>query len=182
MFGGDLYSPPDGDFSLSRSVLELFVKYGIAFDMLTKAGIKAAKDFELYRSEDSFGVTLTFLNPEKSKTWEPGAALPEERIASLKAAKEKGIKTWASCEPVLDPEETLAVIEAAAPCLDFVWIGKLNAKGKKLPDYVKELEHQIDWHKFKAEAVALVERLGIPYELKYDLLKATSGPLQVVAR
>jgi DNA repair photolyase/transcriptional regulator with XRE-family HTH domain len=168
MFGGDLYAPPSGDITLPQRVLELFRKHGHPFQVLTKGGLKAVQDFDLYGPDDRFGVTLTFLDPEKSKQWEPGAALPEERIASLKAANENGIKTWASCEPVIEPEETLAVIKAAAPYVDFFWIGKWNHD---------ERASAIDWLKFKRGAITLLENLGKPYGIKEDLKKAAEKQL-----
>jgi len=161
--------------SPTRTRLQTIKEAGRNIQILTKNPMDAMRDFDLYDLGDSFGVTLTFLDPKKSKQWEPGAALPEYRITVLKAAKESGIKTWASCEPVIEPDETLVVIEAAAPYLDFVWWGKLNTEGKNLPDYIIDIERQIDWSKFKSDAIALSKRLGLAYDIKHDLELAARG-------
>jgi len=167
MFAGDLYSPPGGDFSLSRQVLQTFRKHGSPFTVLSKSGLPATKDFDLYGPNDSYGTTLTFLDPAKSREWEPGAATPHDRLESLRIAHERGIKTWASCEPVIEPAETLAVIEAAAPYTDFFAVGKWNHDARA---------NSIDWLRFKDDVVKLLEKLGKPYKLKDDLLKAGGRP------
>jgi DNA repair photolyase len=50
----DPYSPPGGDLTLPRKVLAKFNYYGIPFKVLTKAGTKAAMDFDLYDRERDF--------------------------------------------------------------------------------------------------------------------------------
>jgi hypothetical protein len=79
--------------SYLRLILEIFRDYDQPFQILTKGGKLAATDFDLYRSNDSFGVTLTFDNDADSKKWEPGAALPGDRIAALEEAHNRGIRT-----------------------------------------------------------------------------------------
>lgn len=163
MFGGDLYSPPEGHERLPRTILDAFNRNNVSLNVLTKAGKDAAMDFDLFRRDDLFGATLTFLNPEKSKLWEPGAALPKERIAALKIAHELGIGTWASCEPVIEPEETLAVIKEAAPYVDFFWIGKWNHDARA---------DTIDWPAFKTNVISLLDDLEKQYEIKRAFLEA----------
>lgn len=165
MFAGDPYCPPNDDFSLSRRALELCRVYNHPFTVLTKNTVPARRDFDLYGPDDTFATTLTFLNPEKSKLWEPNADLPQDRIESLRIAHERGIMTWASIEPVIEPEESLAVIKAAAPYVDFFKIGKWNHD----PDH---RDDAIDWAKFKDDVEALLKSLGKEYMLKEDLVKA----------
>ena len=154
-----------------RAVLELFHKSKVNFQILTKGGTKAVKDFDLYRPGDRFGCTLTFLDPKKAKTWEPGAALPDDRLRALKEAHdETGLTTWASLEPIIDWEETKELIRRAAPFVDVFAVGKLNADPTH-PDYakLKALENSIDWRKVAVEAVELLESLGATYYVKDDL-------------
>ncbi len=166
MFTGDLYCPPGDDFSLSRRALELCRKYNHPFTVLTKCSIKARADFDLYGPEDSFAVTLTFLDPDKSKLWEPNADLPQDRIESLRIAHEKGIMTWVSIEPVIEPEESLAVIKAAAPYVDFFKVGKWNHD----PEHRDKL---IDWETFKDDVESLLKSLNKEYMIKEDLVKSS---------
>ncbi|MDF0594298.1 radical SAM protein [Methanotrichaceae archaeon M04Ac] len=144
----------------TRAVLELFHKSKVNFQVLTKGGTKAARDFDLYRPGDLFACTLTFIDPEKSKTWEPGAALPDDRLRALEEAHKRGIETWASLEPVIEPEETLELIRRSHKFVDHFKVGRWNHDKRA---------DEIDWHKFTAEAVALLDSLGCDYYIKDGL-------------
>jgi DNA repair photolyase len=166
-FSGDLYDPRavegSSEFSsseeMTRAAIEAIHSHGVGVQILTK-GREAARDFDLLGPRDRFGVSLTFLDPEKSREWEPNAALPDERIENLRGAKEKGLTTWASLEPVIDPEETLELIRRSAEYVDIFAVGKWNHD--KLAD-------KIDWHKFASDVVELLESLGATYYVKDDL-------------
>ena len=159
-FVGDPYDLGRQDNSHTRKVLELFREYDHPFQVLTKGGLKAAHDFDLYGCDDRFGVTLTFINPEDSTSWEPGAALPSERIKALETASNRGIKTWVSLEPVIDPAQTLALIEATIEFVDFYGVGRWNHDTRA---------NDIDWLKFRADAESLLKKLGKAYKIKAAL-------------
>lgn len=61
----------------------------------------------------SLGMTITTLNLRLQKALEPYASEPQERVNTLKKAKEKGIKTWVFLGPLI-PEftDTPANLEA----------------------------------------------------------------------
>lgn len=162
--------PIGRDTTKTRKCLELLRKYDHPFQILTKGGLEACRDFDLYEPPvgGSFGVTLTFDNPEDSKKNEPGAALPADRIKSLKIAHEKGITTWVSLEPVIDPAQTLNLIDLTHEFVDFYGVGKLNHNA--------ELERTIDWLKFRTEAETKLQGYGKDYKnykIKTALKKAT---------
>ena len=159
-FVGDPYDMGRQDNGYTRKVLELFREYDHPFQVLTKGGMKAAKDFDLYGHDDRFGVTLTFINPEDSISWEPGAASPADRIESLRMAHERGIKTWVSLEPVIDPAQTLELIEATTEYVDFYGVGKWNHDKRA---------SEIDWPKFRADAERLLKIYGKDYKIKAAL-------------
>ena len=114
--------------SYTRQVLERLRFYDQPFTILTKGGMLAAKDFDLYGPNDKFGVTLTFDNPEDSRKWEPGAALPADRIAALKEAHNHGIQIWVSMEPVIYPEQNINLIKMTQKLVDFFFIDRLKRK------------------------------------------------------
>lgn len=134
--------------------------YGFRVSILTKGGHRAERDFDLLTSADKFGVTLTFLDPAVSIEWEPYAALPAERIDSLKKAHALGIPTWASLEPVLAPEESLEIIRQTYTFVDQFKVGILN---------YHPLGKRINWARFATQAVQLLDSLGCHYYLKRDL-------------
>jgi DNA repair photolyase len=162
-FVGDPYDRGREDNSYTRKVLELFQEYDHPFQVLTKGGTKAVQDFDLYSSEDRFGVTLTFLDPDDSKMWEPGAALTVDRIVALGKAHERSIPTWASLEPVIYPEHTLALIKANPEYVDFYGVGKWNHDTRA---------NEIDWPKFCEDVVTLLDKLDKPYKIKAALAAA----------
>jgi hypothetical protein len=172
-FVGDLYDSAldKVQAGVSRKCLEACKEVGISFQVLTKNGKDASKDFDLYGPEDLFGVTLTCDNDDDSLKWEPGAPLWIDRIESLKLAKSRNIKTWVSFEPVLDPEQTLHLIELVAPYADKIKVGKLNTRNNQSwhCDEIKELSRTISWEVFGNKAVALLEKLKKDYYIKADL-------------
>lgn len=149
------------DNDVTRNVLSLFKKYGHPFQVLTKGGMLACLDYNLYFNGCRFGTTLTFDNEQDSLEWEPDAALPAERIESLKLMHELGVETWVSCEPVIDPAQTLHLIEMSAQYVDYFWIGKWN-HDKRAND--------IDYVGFKQDAETLLKRLGKSYGIKDALM------------
>lgn len=150
-FVGDPYDLGRDDNSYAREVLQSFKSYGQPFQVLTKGGTKAVNDFDLYTDDDFFASTLTFINDGDSNKWEPGAALPQDRLEALMMAHDRGIKTWVSCEPVIDPKQTLELIEASHEYTDFFWVGKWNHDKRA---------DAINWHGFRTEAETLLKQLN----------------------
>lgn len=152
--------------SIMRATIQLLHKYGHPVAVLTKAGGLAQRDFGLYRPGDSFGVSLTHLDKEKSRQWEPGAADPEIRIGNLIEAKMAGIDTWVSLEPVIDPQESLAIITATAGFVDHYKTGPLNYYKGELPVPV------YDWKKYVQDFIYLA---AIKYKRGVYVKKAFSS-------
>jgi DNA repair photolyase len=125
-FTCDPYPPLDIAGAVTREALLVLREHEISFQVLTKGGMRAARDFDCYGPDDAFATTLTFLDVDRSLSVEPKAAIPSDRIEAIRAAKEAGITTWASLEPVLDAEQSLALIEATRDIVDLYKIGKLN--------------------------------------------------------
>jgi DNA repair photolyase len=151
----------ENDFNkITGEALALFKAYNQPFQLLTKGGMKAARDFHLYKKTDAYAATLTFMDTEKSLKWEPKAAIPSERIKSLRKAKEKGIETWASFEPVIDPEETYKLFEATKEYVDLYKIGKIN--------YTPT---EVDWQVFTDTIIGMCEKNGKKYYIKDSLKK-----------
>jgi len=138
--------------------------YDTPFQILTKADSRALEHIREYGPRDAFASTLTFINPEDSKKWEPNAALPEDRMETIRKFHEAGIHTWVSLEPVIDPEQTLELIKQTHLFVDLYKVGKLN--------YVKSL---IDWRMFGARTIKILETLDKKYYIKADLAKHMDG-------
>jgi len=93
-FIGDPYCPEDAENGLTRSILSLFLENRIPTAILTKGGHRALRDMDIIKSfgrSIKVGATLTFSDSAKSLEWEPGAALPGDRIDTLLTLKEAGV-------------------------------------------------------------------------------------------
>lgn len=156
-FMTDAYQPKLA--KLTKEYLEMFRKYNIAFQVLTKNGALAQKDFDLYSKKDAYAATIVFSKEETRKKIEPNAGTLQERIDSLKKAKELGIETWVSLEPVIDPEQALEVIDLTKDYTDHYKVGKVN-------NYIIE---QPDWAKFTKDVIAKLERENKSYYIKKSL-------------
>ncbi|KJR97203.1 MAG: hypothetical protein VR65_24970 [Desulfobulbaceae bacterium BRH_c16a] len=106
-------------------------------------------EFEKYKEQILFRFTIGTMHEEVSRSWEPGAPLPIERMASLTHAHNEGFRTSVSIEPILGGTFTAAeVVWRVRPFVtDTVWVGKMNQPRRRVdmsvPDnirLVKEIE------------------------------------------
>lgn len=160
-FTTDPYHP--GNNSLTREVLKDLQFHGLGICTLTKGGARATRDIDLFRPDrDAFASTLTSLDDEFSLKWERGAALPGDRIATLKRFHDAGIFTWVSLEPTLSTEASLQIIEVTHEFVDLYKIGRANY----LP-----MTSTTDWESYTHRILELVNRLGVKHYIKKDLQK-----------
>jgi DNA repair photolyase len=161
-FSCDPYPPDDELCAITRKAIEIVMESGNAVNILTKGGMRAAKDFDLLKQDkrNRIGATLTFLYLRTSRKWEPLAAPPRKRIEMLDRAKRAGISTWASMEPVIKPKDTLRLITEAEPFVDVFKVGKWN--------HAKDAAG-IDWKEFYHEAKDLLDNYECRYMIKEDL-------------
>lgn len=139
--------PTGYDTTPTREIIKLLKAHGAHVQILTKGD--GSRDFDLLDGEDWYGVTLDGMGK-----------FPEIGLDGLYKAKERGIKTWISFEPVCDARNVLALLllVGQSKIADRVKIGKLNYHPS-----------DIDWKKFGREAEALCQRLGLGYYIKDSL-------------
>jgi DNA repair photolyase len=161
-FTCDPYQPIDSGLKITRQIIQKFQVFGVNPNILTKGGSRSARDFDLLARDPgaAYGATLTFLDESLSLSWEPGAALPTDRIKALQEAHSLGIRTWASLEPVIDPKQSLELIRQTAGFVDEFKIGRWNYDARA---------NEINWITFAKKVVELCDRLGKRYYLKKDL-------------
>lgn len=161
-FTCDPYQPINEKYQLTRQAIEILHANEIAVNILTKGKIT---DFDLLAKRPDLskvGVTLTTTHPATSREWEPNACLPNDRMRNINKARDLGIFTWASLEPIRSPESTLNVIKWSHDYIDEYKLGKWNYDPRA---------KDIDWHKLVHEAIELLEKLGCKYYIKEDLRK-----------
>jgi len=158
-FTTDPYHP--GDNTLTSDVLRVIQEHGMGVCTLTKGGSRALRDLHLFRSNrDAFAITLTSLNDAFSLKWERNAALPIDRMATLKRFHDAGIFTWVSLEPVLDTEATKQIIRQTHGYVDLFKVGRVNYVG---------LTKTTDWERFTGEVVEVLTQVGAKHYIKKDL-------------
>ena len=171
-FLNDAYQSLEKEFQITRQALIILKENKIPFQILTKGGVLAERDFDLYGPEDMFGVTLTCSTDNGSKRFEPGASPTSERINSLVKARKRGIATWVSLEPVLLAASSLELIRMTHKFVNHYKIGVLNHihVGCPADGYGPD-----DWRQFGISAIELCEKFGVSYFVKKDLADNLDG-------
>ena len=142
--------PAEIDTTPTRQIIRAIKESGNNVQILTKGGYRARRDFDLLDANDWFGVTHTELPHVGPNSMEPGAAPELERLVSLKMAWRSGLKTWVSCEPVIDPQAVYHLIETAY-YIDEFKIGKMNHQPSDIDwaAFGRECERLANLHKRK---------------------------------
>lgn len=160
-FTCDPYQPIDEGCELTRKAIQILHNNELKVRILTKAGVEAIRDFDLLSARpdlSEFGSTLVFRNGDREK--EMQTAPEPERIRVLEHAKDKGISTWVSFEPVFDPDHVYELIRASHHCVDRYSVGKLNHR-KPVQEF--------DLIEFRERVKGMLQDLGKSYYIKEDL-------------
>ena len=144
--------PTGYDTAPTREIIKLLKESGNHVQILTKGD--GSRDFDLLDSGDWYGITYS----GAEETAEPCALERSKRLFTIAEAKSKGIRTWASFEPVVNPEQVLWTLRAHHYLFDKVKIGKLNY-----------WPSDVDWAKFGREAEAVCRGMGLDYYIKDSL-------------
>lgn len=157
-FTCDPYCNLDVTAQVTRRIIQILHAHHLRVQVLTKGGSRALRDLDLYTPQDALAATLTFApnalgggDESRSLKFEPGAASPADRIATLQAFHQANIPTWVSLEPVLDPADALTIINATHSFVDLFKVGKLN---------YHPLAQSINWRRFAENSISLLKSLG----------------------
>lgn len=148
----------DIDTTPTREIIQAIKDAGANFTVLTKGGMRASRDFDLYSEGDSFGTTLTVRHC--ADLWEKGAASVDERMAAIMTAKTMGIKTWVSLEPIIIPADALDFIHILHKHVDLWKVGRWNYDSRA---------SQIDWKQVGENVEMVLKMHGCSYYIKEDL-------------
>lgn len=131
----DGWQPVEVNYRLTRQCLEILLSHGFPVSILTKNAL-AQRDLDLLKLTDSveLGATLTTLDENLSRLFEPGSSLPEERLALLQEAKSRGINTYVFLGPLLpylsdDEASILTLLKAVKEVgADYFYVDRLNLR------------------------------------------------------
>jgi DNA repair photolyase len=111
----DPYQPLEKQHQITRACLEVLAAYDFPVSILTKSDL-VRRDVDLLRrfQDVEVGFTITALDDEVRRVFEPGASPIPARLAALGELAEAGVKTWAFCGPLLpflsDGEEQMEAL------------------------------------------------------------------------
>jgi len=159
-FTGDPYCVANEKLKLTRATLSKLWLNNVPTAILSKGGARILQDLDLFKKfgKIKVGATLTFDNANDSIKNEPGAAIPNDRLETLKVLHKNGIKTWVSIEPVIDPVQSLNLIKMSLPFVDQYKVGKLN-----------HVKNTTDWHSLLVSAVEILRKNNKQLYIKDDL-------------
>jgi len=175
-FAGDPYCQANEEHKITRQVLSLLLAFRVPTAILTKGGHRLLADLDIlqkFKDEGipiKVGATLAFTDEADREKWEPGATELPDRLDALAQVKELGIRTWASLEPVVDPEQSLEIIQLSLGVVDEYKLGKLN-------NVHPEIQKAIDWTAYTRKALDILhcQRPPVGIYVKKDLREATRG-------
>lgn len=160
----DPYSSFNDQTNLTRRVLEMLLHYQIPVSILSKGGYRVLKDLDIIKKfgkNIQVGASLTFTSITDSIKWEPGAAVPAERFEALEEIHSHGIRTWASMEPVIYPEQSLEIMDITRGYVDAYKVGKLN--------HFPKHEVKFNWEQFLIDTVSKLRGYNKQFYIKEDL-------------
>ncbi len=98
----DPYQPAEKKYEITRRCLEILLKYDFPVCIQTKSSL-VLRDLDLIKkfSEREVGFTITTIDDEARKKYEPYSSSVEKRLSALKILEENSIKTWVFIGPIM---------------------------------------------------------------------------------
>ena len=181
----DPYQPLERKYEITRKILEKLKNTKLFVSILTKSDL-VLRDIDLLKQLNcEVGITITTLNDNIRKLFEPNASSIEERLNALKQLKDVGIRTYIFFGPMLPfisdkgLEETLKKFAELKP--EKIYIDKLNIKNlfhwKKIKTFLEEnytdladrWEQATSDEKYYKELKIKISELCKKFELKCEI-------------
>jgi DNA repair photolyase len=127
----DAYQPPEAQYRLTRSLLEVLLEHRVPVSILTKSDL-VTRDKDLLRRFPGANVGLSFSTADDSlaRLLEPRASPPSRRIRALAELREAGIRTSAFISPFLPGVSNLdALAEALDGLVESFGVEAINTAG-----------------------------------------------------
>lgn len=129
----DAYQPLERKYELTRKLLEILLKHQFPISIQTKSAL-VLRDLDLIRrfQEREVGFTITSLNDEVRKSFEPMSSSAGEKLSAIRQLKDHGVRTYVFFGPILpyisDQNIEEYFQQMAHTGVDYVLIDKLNLK------------------------------------------------------
>lgn len=188
----DSYQPAEASLKLMPEILKVFIRHSNPVLISTKSEL-ILRDKHLFarlnsRAEVRVAASIITTNDALAAILEPGASLPSQRFAMLKAMRQAGIKTHLLLMPVLpyltdSPGELEAVYRQASEAgVEGLIAWPLNLRGKVKTAYIRFLKQRFpalvplyiglfDGHHpvktYTKEIIELTDELARRYEIPH---------------
>lgn len=126
----DAYQPIEKKYKITRAILEILLRYDFPISILTKSDL-VTRDIDLLKrfSDCDVGLTITTLDKQVARNFEPFSSPPERRLKALETLHSSGIRTYGFIGPILPELTNLeSVFTALQGKVDFVMAESLNMK------------------------------------------------------
>jgi len=129
----DPYQPPERKYELTRKLLQILLRHQFPITIQTKSAL-VLRDLDLIKKFHArqIGFTITSLDDNIRKTFEPTSSTVEQKLQALNELHANNIKTYAFFGPILpylsdqNLEQTLHTI--ADTGIECIVVDKLNLK------------------------------------------------------
>ena len=131
----DGWQPAERKYELTRQCLRILLEAGYYAGILTKSSL-VRRDLDIMRGCDNveLGMTITTMDEAIRRKIEPAASSSAERVETLRAGAEAGVKIYAFLGPFMpfltDTEEQLhrLIEEVSKLPIEYAYVDKLNAR------------------------------------------------------
>ncbi|MEM3826572.1 MAG: radical SAM protein [Nitrososphaeria archaeon] len=175
----DPYQPYEKKMCFARKVIEMLLQNNFRISFQTKSSL-ILRDLDIIGGDRvDVGFTITSLDEEFTKKFEPNASPPEERVQALEAFSEKKVKTWIFYGPIIcgfnDDDETVKnIISLAKRTGSYLMYDKLRLKpilSKRMEKHLGEEFDKIRSHMMEDDFRKVyykVIKLGREYNVKVE--------------
>ena len=137
----DPYQPLEGKYKLTRQCLEILSPFPFPVSILTQSKL-VTRDIDLFKKFKNIEVGMSFITMDEKATriFQPMAALPKQRVETLKKLHQAGIKTYLHLGPILPIFTNFEeIFKAVSPWVDSVMGETLNTRGENWTNLIKTL-------------------------------------------
>jgi DNA repair photolyase len=128
----DPYQPLEKKYELTKKILKILLRNNFSVCIQTKSSL-VIRDIDLLKKfkECEVGLTITTLDENIRKNFEPFSSPVKEKLEALKILKENGIKTYVFFGPILpflSDKNLNKYFQTISKLTDYVYVDKLNLK------------------------------------------------------
>ena len=150
----DPYQYAESRFQITRDCLTVLKRFNSTVHIITKSDL-VTRDIDLLKEMDcTVGMTITGIDERMSKITEPGAPMPERRLAALKELIDNGITAYVMGEPMMsqiEGHESEYVEALASTGVRSIEVGPVN--------YRPELRARMERMHLRSASVMSIEKI-----------------------